>query len=137
MNSYLYGTEAFEIVEKLPGSTATRKTPLGELNWIFTAITDAIAFDILPTELFLRLFRQDVLVASMFRNFLLANRIMRASKVCDFLVVRSFFYSHTHTHSLSLSLLSLLSSTVYPFVCSGFARLFHSPFMGPLGYGGG
>ncbi len=80
LNSFLYGPEALELVDKLPGSTVTRKTPLGELNWIFTAITDAIAFDMLPTDLFLKLFRQDVLVASMFRNFLLASRVMRASK---------------------------------------------------------
>ncbi len=80
LNSFLYGPEALELVDKLPGSTVTRKTPLGELNWIFTAITDAIAFDMLPTDLFLKLFRQDVLVASMFRNFLLACRVMKSSK---------------------------------------------------------
>lgn len=50
---------------------------LGELNWIFTAITDTIAWNILPRQLFQKLFRQDLLVASLFRNFLLAERIMR------------------------------------------------------------
>ncbi len=80
LNSYLHGRESLDLVDKLPGSAATRKTPLGELNWIFTAITDAIAFDVLPTDLFLKLFRQDVLVASMFRNFLLASRVMKSSK---------------------------------------------------------
>ncbi|CAG2120590.1 unnamed protein product, partial [Medioppia subpectinata] len=50
---------------------------LGELNWIFTAITDTIAWNTLPRDLFQRLFRQDLLVASLFRNFLLAERIMR------------------------------------------------------------
>jgi WD40 repeat protein len=80
LNSFLYGPESLDLVDKLPGSTVTRKTPLGELNWIFTAITDAIAFDVLPTDLFLKLFRQDVLVASMFRNFLLACRVMKSSK---------------------------------------------------------
>lgn len=73
---------------------------LGELNWIFTAITDTIAWNTLPkgehfsciksncyiincssaSELFQKLFRQDLLVASLFRNFLLAERIMRS---CD------------------------------------------------------
>lgn len=96
---------------------------LGELNWIFTAITDTIAWNSLPrgtivifeslkkcfypiisrhktlqsyfsnaqklfslfvsnffssSELFQKLFRQDLLVASLFRNFLLAERIMRS-----------------------------------------------------------
>jgi len=31
---------------------------LGELNWIFTAITDTIAWNLLPPDLFQRLFRQ-------------------------------------------------------------------------------
>ena len=45
---------------------------------IFTAITDTIAWNVLPSALFQRLFRQDLLVASMFRNFLLADRILRS-----------------------------------------------------------
>ncbi len=34
-----------------------RKTPLGELNWIFTAITDTVAWNVLPRSLFQKLFR--------------------------------------------------------------------------------
>ena len=52
---------------------------LGELNWIFTAITDTIAWNTLPRDTFQKLFRQDLLVASLFRNFLLAQRIMKAN----------------------------------------------------------
>eukprot|EP00271_Cylindrocystis_brebissonii_P008119 TRINITY_DN22146_c0_g1_i1.p1 TRINITY_DN22146_c0_g1~~TRINITY_DN22146_c0_g1_i1.p1 ORF type:complete len:1612 (-),score=347.58 TRINITY_DN22146_c0_g1_i1:1787-6622(-) len=66
-------------IDKIPGRQNDRKTPLGELNWIFTAITDTIAWNVLPRDLFQRLFRQDLLVASIFRNFLLAERIMRAA----------------------------------------------------------
>ena len=51
---------------------------MGELNWIFTAITDTIAWNVLDSELFQMLFRQDLLVASLFRNFLLAERIMKS-----------------------------------------------------------
>lgn len=51
---------------------------MGELNWVFTAVTDTIAWTILPPELFQKLFRQDLLVASLFRNFLLAERIMHS-----------------------------------------------------------
>lgn len=39
------------------GSQTDRKTPLGELNWIFTAITDTIAWNVLPRTLFQKLFR--------------------------------------------------------------------------------
>jgi WD40 repeat protein len=67
-----------EAVDTIPGKENDRKTPLGELNWIFTAVTDSIAWNVLPKPLFQRLFRQDLLVASMFRNFLLADRILRS-----------------------------------------------------------
>lgn len=67
-----------DVVDDVPGHANDRKTPLGELNWIFTAITDSIAWNVLPKPLFQRLFRQDLLVASMFRNFLLADRILRS-----------------------------------------------------------
>ena len=62
----------------MPGKLNDRKTPLGELNWVFTAVTDTIAWNTLPHALFQKLFRQDLLLASLFRNFLLAERILRA-----------------------------------------------------------
>ena len=65
-----------DALDAIPGATSDRKTPLGELNWIFTAVTDSIAWNVLPKPLFTRLFRQDLLVASMFRNFFLADRIL-------------------------------------------------------------
>ncbi|KAM5273134.1 regulatory-associated protein of mTOR isoform 2-T2 [Ctenodactylus gundi] len=67
-----------DLIEKIPGRLNDRRTPLGELNWVFTAITDTIAWNVLPRDLFQKLFRQDLLVASLFRNFLLAERIMRS-----------------------------------------------------------
>ena len=33
---------------RIPGRLNDRRTPLGELNWIFTAITDTIAWNTLP-----------------------------------------------------------------------------------------
>eukprot|EP00252_Welwitschia_mirabilis_P005146 TRINITY_DN15582_c0_g2_i1.p1 TRINITY_DN15582_c0_g2~~TRINITY_DN15582_c0_g2_i1.p1 ORF type:complete len:1293 (+),score=268.23 TRINITY_DN15582_c0_g2_i1:213-3881(+) len=71
-----------DMIDKIPGRQKERKTLLGELNWIFTAVTDTIAWNVLPRELFQRLFRQDLLVASLFRNFLLAERIMRTANCC-------------------------------------------------------
>eukprot|EP00798_Chlamydomonas_sp_ICE-L_P024029 gene24029-9606_t len=82
-----------ELIDRIPGRQTDRKTPLGELNWIFTAITDTIAWNMLPRALFQKLFRSDLLVASLFRlfllpdllvaslfrNFLLAERIMVAA----------------------------------------------------------
>ncbi|SPQ19061.1 53f7980f-da97-45b9-b5b8-389a2ada3425 [Thermothielavioides terrestris] len=65
-----------ERARKLPGKLQERRTPLGELNWIFTAITDTIAWTTLPRPLFRKFFRQDLMVAALFRNFLLAQRIM-------------------------------------------------------------
>lgn len=64
------------VVEEIPGLLTDRRTMLGELNWIFTAITDTIAWNTLNPENFQRLFRQDQLTASLFRSFLLAERIM-------------------------------------------------------------
>ncbi|KRX38174.1 Methylmalonic aciduria type A -like protein, mitochondrial [Trichinella murrelli] len=66
------------IADRIPGSTGDRRSPLGELNWIFTAITDTIAWNLLPSETFQRLFRQDLLIASLYRNYLLADRVMRS-----------------------------------------------------------
>jgi regulator-associated protein of mTOR len=67
-----------DLVMKIPGDLKDRRTPLGELNWIFTAVTDTIAWLVFPHDIFKRLFRQDLLVAALFRNYLLAERIMRA-----------------------------------------------------------
>ena len=64
-------------LDKIPGRLQERRTPLGELNWIFTAITDTIAWNYLPRDLFKKLFRQDLMVAALFRNYLLADRLMR------------------------------------------------------------
>lgn len=63
--------------QHIPGKVSERRTPLGELNWIFTAITDTIAWNCLEKPLFKKLFRQDLMVAALFRNFLLAQRVMR------------------------------------------------------------
>ena len=64
-------------LDKLPGNLQNRRSPLGELNWIFTAIADTIAWNRLSKSLFKRMFRQDLMVAALFRNYLLADRLMR------------------------------------------------------------
>lgn len=81
----------------VPGRLQDRRSPLGELNWIFTAITDTIAWNILPRQLFKKLFRQDLMVAALFRNFLLAERIMRANQCHP---ISSPQLPETHHHPL-------------------------------------
>nr|UBK23765.1 regulatory-associated protein of mTOR-like [Macrobrachium rosenbergii] len=88
---------SLDIVDKIPGQLNDRRTMLGELNWIFTAITDTIAWNTLPRDLFQKLFRQDLLVASLFRNFLLAQRIMRSY---DCTPVSSPELPQTHQHPM-------------------------------------
>ena len=63
-----------KILDEIKGNVSNRRTPLGELNWVLTAITDSIAWNVLPTAIFQRLFRLDILVSCLFRNFLLADR---------------------------------------------------------------
>lgn len=71
-----YGMRAADVLSRLPGTLGERRSPLGELNWVLTAITDAIAWALLPQPLFSRLFRQDVTLSAMLRNFVLAARVM-------------------------------------------------------------
>ena len=42
-----------QAIEQIPGQLNNRKTIMGELNWIFTAITDTIAWNI-PSSRFSR-----------------------------------------------------------------------------------
>jgi regulatory associated protein of mTOR len=77
MHNQLPNNITADMVMQLPGDLKDRRTPLGELNWIFTAITDTIAWTSFSRELFTRLYRSDLLIASLFRNFLLAERIMK------------------------------------------------------------
>ncbi|KAL1726713.1 hypothetical protein EV714DRAFT_254690 [Schizophyllum commune] len=77
MNHQLPNNIKIDMVLQLPGDLKDRKTPLGELNWIFTAITDTIAWTTFDHDTFTRLYRCDLLIACLFRNFLLAERIMK------------------------------------------------------------
>ncbi|KAI0271448.1 raptor N-terminal caspase like domain-containing protein [Gloeopeniophorella convolvens] len=77
MHNQLPNNVTADMVMQVPGDLKDRRTPLGELNWIFTAITDTIAWTSFSREIFTRLYRSDLLIASLFRNFLLAERIMK------------------------------------------------------------
>ena len=75
-NPHVLPASALPLLEQLQGKLTDRGAPLGQLNWVFTAVTDTIAWHVLPRDVFLRLFRQDQLVATLYRHFLLACRIM-------------------------------------------------------------
>ncbi|XP_047316415.1 regulatory-associated protein of TOR 1 isoform X2 [Impatiens glandulifera] len=93
--SLLRGSLNYSLIDRIPGRQNDRKTLLGELNWIFTAVTDTIAWNVLPHETFQKLFRQDLLVASLFRNFLLAERILRTAN-CTPISFPSLPPTHQH-----------------------------------------
>ncbi|ESS69251.1 hypothetical protein TCDM_01996 [Trypanosoma cruzi Dm28c] len=66
-----------EMINNIPGELSERKSPLGELNWILIAVTDTIAWCMTPPSQFHQLFRQDTMTKALFRNFLLADRLLR------------------------------------------------------------
>jgi len=77
MNHQLPINITANVVMQVPGDLKDRRTPLGELNWILTATTDTIAWTTFSCDIFTQLYRSDLLIASLFRNFLLAERIMK------------------------------------------------------------
>ncbi|RNF18678.1 regulatory associated protein of mTOR [Trypanosoma conorhini] len=66
-----------EMIHNIPGELSERKSPLGELNWILIAVTDTVAWCTTPPAQFYQLFRQDTMAKTLFRSFLLADRILR------------------------------------------------------------
>jgi len=97
MNNPLPNGISIDTVIQLPGDLKDRRTPLGELNWIFTAITDTIAWTTFPRDIFVKLYRSDLLIASLFRNFLLAERVMKNHHCTPLTEPR---LPPTNTHSL-------------------------------------
>ncbi|KAG5503206.1 hypothetical protein GH5_04269 [Leishmania sp. Ghana 2012 LV757] len=68
-----------DMIRNIPGDYSDRKSPRGELNWILNAVTDTIAWCTLPPAQFHHLFRQGTSVKSIFRNCILADRLLRES----------------------------------------------------------
>ncbi|XP_058826832.1 protein raptor homolog [Topomyia yanbarensis] len=62
---------------KLPGDLCDRQTLVGQLDWILTLLTDAVAYNLLPADRFRQLFRKDVLAGALWRRFILAQRILK------------------------------------------------------------
>lgn len=117
----------YDMIQNIPGVLHDRRTLLGELNWIFTAITDTIAWNTLPRELFQTLFRQDLLVASLFRNFLLADRILRSydcTPISSPALPPTFRHPFWNSWDLALD----LALAQLPDVLAGRKPYVHSPF---------
>ncbi|KAK1354595.1 hypothetical protein POM88_047851 [Heracleum sosnowskyi] len=55
--SLLHESLDYSLIGRIPGRQTDKKTLLGELNWIFTAVTDTIARNVLPHDLFQRLYK--------------------------------------------------------------------------------
>ncbi|XP_055598229.1 protein raptor homolog [Uranotaenia lowii] len=55
-----------------------RHSIMGQLDWALTLITDTIASQSLPDDMFRKLFREDFLLSTIMRRFLLAQRLMKA-----------------------------------------------------------
>jgi hypothetical protein len=70
----------------------------GHMHWLLTAVTDSIAWATLPTATFLRYFRNDILIAGLMRNFLLAV-CAGLSGVLGHHFHRHHTHTHTHTHT--------------------------------------
>ncbi|CAJ1009123.1 putative Raptor N-terminal CASPase like domain containing protein [Leishmania naiffi] len=68
-----------DMIRNIPGDYNDRKSPRGELNWILNAVTDTIAWCTLPPTQFHYLFRQSTAVKGIFRNCILADRLLRGS----------------------------------------------------------
>ncbi|KEG14191.1 regulatory associated protein of mTOR [Trypanosoma grayi] len=66
-----------DMVRRIPGDLTDRNSPLGELSWILVAVTDTVAWCTSPPPQFYQLFRQDTMTKALFRNFLLADRLLR------------------------------------------------------------
>jgi regulator-associated protein of mTOR len=62
----------------VPGDLNDKATPLGFLDWLLTTVCDAIAYEAVPLRRFQQLFREDITLAGLFRNFLVAQRLMGA-----------------------------------------------------------
>lgn len=68
-----------------PGRINDRKSPRGLLNWVLSSILESIACSILDRATIKLMLRQDPMLASMIKNFVLASRILvtfRCSPFC-------------------------------------------------------
>ncbi|KAA6383035.1 MAG: putative Regulatory-associated protein of TOR 1, partial [Streblomastix strix] len=74
-NFSMQHTEA--LLEQLRNEQDCKSSIAYNLNWILTTITDTIAYNSFPKQIFLGLFRDDNLLANTMRHFMLAQRVLR------------------------------------------------------------
>lgn len=72
------------IIDMLPGKLTEKGTPLAELQKLLITITDTIAWSTFSRPLFHRLFRQDLFTSTLYRNYLVGERILASYNVHTF-----------------------------------------------------
>ena len=87
------GDISVDLSENIPGDHSDRKTPRGELHWIFTAVTDTIAWNTLPSNVFQKLFREDLLAASLFRYYSIDVTIVSIVIIANIIIASIIFVS--------------------------------------------
>jgi hypothetical protein len=65
------------VIEQIPGDENNKKSPRGELAFILSAVADTVAWCTVDPLQFYALFRQDMMLRTLLRNFLIADRLMR------------------------------------------------------------
>lgn len=72
-----YYPESFCFLDFLPGYIEKRNTPLGALHWTIQGILGQIALERFDSKLYKKCFRQDVSVAILFRNYMVAQKLYK------------------------------------------------------------
>lgn len=68
-----------DVCELIPGKENDRNTILGQICWIYLAVTETIAWSSLSPEDFQRYLRQELLTSALMRNFILARRVLESA----------------------------------------------------------
>ena len=66
-NQYTMAGVSLDLCEHIPGKESDRNSFLGEIFWIYTAITETIAWCVLSSTEFQKYLRQELLTSALIR----------------------------------------------------------------------
>ena len=66
-NQYTMSHVSVDLCEHIPGKESDRTSFLGELFWIYTAVTETIAWCVLSSAEFQKYLRQELLTSALIR----------------------------------------------------------------------